>query len=241
MLNFLVTFSIYQSISTFLPLLSSFQNNRNAISIRPKTTRYTRNRRYLHDYYDDVKSSDTLQYYEVGGIADDIRDLTRHSSEGEVAGIWVSILGLQFPPMDRFAIRPEEKNDLGFSDLAVYHRMQGPGGGPRKHRIVLVVQCKSAEHETRHSMWSTGVGQLGGYIIAKIGQRRGVEQTTVYGAIAIGRYVKFLKYDYDQARVTHWLPGRQAAPYMIGKNCREIQPILDEILQGHHLRYNMEV
>lgn len=230
MLNFLVTFSIYQSISTSLPLLSSSQNNRNALSICPKTTRYTRNRRYLHDYYDDVKSSDTLQYYEVSGIADDIRDLRRYSSEGEVAGIWVSILGLQFPPIDSFASRPEEKNNLGFSDLAVYHRMQGPGGGPRKHRIVLVVQW-----------WSKGVRQLGGYIFAKVGQRRDAEQTIVYGAIAVGRYVKFLKYDYDQAGVTHWLPGRQAAPYMIGKDCRQIQAILDENLQGHHLRYNMEV
>lgn len=240
MLNFLVTFSIHQSISTSLPLLSSSQNNRNALSICPKTTRYTRNRRYLHDYYDDVKSSDTLQYYEVSGIADDIRDLRRHSSEGEVAGIWVSILGLQFPPIDSFATRPEEKNDLGFSDLAVYHRMQGPGGGPRKHRIVLVVQCKSADHETRHFVWSEGVIQLGGYIFAKVGQRRDAEQTIVYGAIAVGRYVKFLKYDYDQADVTHWLPGRQAEPYMIGKDCRQIRAILDEILQGHHLRYNME-
>lgn len=90
MLNFLVTFSIYQSIHPSIHLFTLafvFSNNRNAISIRPMTTRYTRNRRYLHDYYDVVKSSDTLKYYKVGGIADDIRDLTRHSSEGKVAGI----------------------------------------------------------------------------------------------------------------------------------------------------------
>ena len=47
------------------------------------------------------------------------------------------------PPLtDRFTTRPEEKNDLGFSDIAIYHRMSGPNGGPRKPRIVLVVQFK---------------------------------------------------------------------------------------------------
>ena len=150
-----------------------------------------------------------------------------------MAGIWVSILTMQFPPTDRFTTRPEEKNYLGFSDIAIYHRMPGPNGGPRKPRIALVVQFKGAEHETKGYVWRQAIKQLGDYIFAKVRKRKEAEWTNVYGAVAIGRYVKFFEYKYDRGTVKHWLPGQWTAPYMIGKDCREIQAIPNDNTQNH--------
>ena len=82
---------------------------------------------------------------------------------------------------------------MRFSDLATYYRMPGPNGGSGKHRIALVVQHKSAWHETKGSVWSKGTKQLGDYIFAKVGETNYAERTIVYGAIANGLYVKFLK------------------------------------------------
>lgn len=82
---------------------------------------------------------------------------------------------------------------MSFSDLATYYRMPVPNGGSGKHRIALVVQHKSAWHEIKGSVWSKGTKQPGDYIFAKVGETNYAERTIVYGAIANGLYVKFLK------------------------------------------------
>lgn len=91
---------------------------------------------------------------------------------------------------------------MGLSDIALYHRITGPSGGPRKRRIVLVVQCKGAEHETKGSVWKRETEQLGDYIFTKVGARKGVD-----GAIAIGRCVKLIKYNYRGARAARSMDG----------------------------------
>ncbi|KAK1139407.1 hypothetical protein N8T08_000770 [Aspergillus melleus] len=136
----------------------------------------------------------------------------RRCPEGVVAGVWNSILGVVFCPQAFFTVRPEEQNALGFSDLTVH--------------------CKGAAHEGQLSTWERGIEQLADYLYAEVGNRQGNDRTAAYGAIAVGRLVKFFKFSYTTGTVRHWYPGHDNAPYMIGRDCKDIQLVLDYILEG---------
>ena len=99
-------------------------------------------------------------------------------------------------------------------------------------RLSLVIQCKGAAHEGQLSTWERGIEQLADYLYAEVGDRQGNDRTPAYGAIAVGRLVKFFKFSYTTGTVSHWYPGHDNAPYMIGRDCKDIQLVLDHVLEG---------
>lgn len=71
---------------------------------------------------------------------------------------------------------------------------------------------------------------MGGNILAKVCRwKMAQEQTSVYGAIAVGRYVRFYQYNYAQRLVQPLAPGGNENPLCIGRDCYGVQDMLNLI------------
>lgn len=98
-----------------------------------------------------------------------------------------------------------------------------------------LVQCKAAEAvsgEGGDAAWSEGAQRLQDYLAVIHGTRPELQRTGVYGAVAMGPWVTFYKYDDEQQGVQFWRPDH-ADPLHIDHDCVAVQDALDGILANH--------
>ncbi|KAF7155830.1 hypothetical protein CNMCM5623_008710 [Aspergillus felis] len=146
-------------------------------------------------------------YMDVPAIASEIRRLHSRSNEGELNGVWNSILNWVFDPVNGFITQPQAMHTgtggaRGFSD---FHTLDVAGG---TRRSFLITQCKSAEGEGQEGVWSDGEDQLLRYLrMMQHRNRRGPQRPT-YEILAIGRRVRFFRYDRATDALRGWRPSR---------------------------------
>jgi hypothetical protein len=175
---------------------------------------------------------------DVPAIASEIRRLHSRSNEGEVNGVWNSILNWVFDPVNGFITQPQAMHTAtggarGFSD---FNTLEVAGG---TRRSFLITQCKSSQGEGQHEVWVDGASQLLRYLRSQHGNRR-VPQRPAYGILAIGRRVRFFQYDRATDRLRGWRPSSPIpdpnAPrefYYLGREATEVQMALRQILNHH--------
>ncbi|RHZ63444.1 uncharacterized protein CDV56_107740 [Aspergillus thermomutatus] len=124
------------------------------------------------------------KHTDIPAIAAEIRRLNPQSMEGEVNGVWNSILNWVFDPVNGFVTQPQAMHrqyggKRGFSD---FHTMSVAGG---TRRSFLITQCKSAKGEGKDGVWDDGAEQLQRYLGTKHGMRP-TAQRPAYGILARG-------------------------------------------------------
>ncbi|KAI9926555.1 hypothetical protein ASPWEDRAFT_187275 [Aspergillus wentii DTO 134E9] len=162
-------------------------------------------------------------YYDLPSIRANIDELHAHSDHSIVSAVWLDILREQLPVEDFYHIRPEEDTEAG-----EHRRWQPEGTGHSllsRRRVPHTNATKGSGKKASSSLLVIYLGWLetGG----------GAARTPAYGAIAVGRYVRFLRWSYEERTVEHWVPGDWSPAYCIGRDWREIQHVLDEILALH--------
>lgn len=131
-------------------------------------------------------------------------------------------------PQDRHA---SQAGQAGFSDLHTYQYLPAQSGANK----FLIVQCKRTGLETRTSTWVEGVRQLDQYLSATH-RTRHVNQTPVYGIVAVGMYMRVYRYNDATNSVENLrgpgIPSTDAALHL-KKDSIAIQQILDHIKANH--------
>jgi hypothetical protein len=112
---------------------------------------------------------------DIPAIASEIRRLHSRSNEGEVNGVWNSILNWVFDPVNGFITQPQAMHTStggarGFSD---FNTLEVAGG---TRRSFLITQCKSSLGEGQREVWLDGAVQLLRYLRAQHRGRRGSQR-----------------------------------------------------------------
>ncbi|KAI1195898.1 hypothetical protein F5X97DRAFT_325983 [Nemania serpens] len=110
--------------------------------------------------------------------------LVKGQPEGETKRIWDDILHRYFTMKDGYSTGPEMEFGGGRADLFTAHIIFDVKAYEKRF---LVVECKSPGKESQDNVWRSGANQLAGYLasIKSVRHRK-------YGAIAIGKAVRFL-------------------------------------------------
>lgn len=75
-------------------------------------------------------------------------------------------------------------------------------------------------------VWNHGIQQLQGYLRAGVETRQGANRTHAYSIIAVGRRVKFFRYNYQDHVVEHWLTGKDDTPWITGREWNGLRIML---------------
>lgn len=143
-------------------------------------------------------------------------------------GIWDAILNWQFPVTDEYITRPQAlhrqfRGRKGFSD---FHTFQYDAAG--RERYFLITQCKPPYGETQKGVWNEARDQLISYFNL---QHKTQPAGSVYGIAAVGRRVRFYKYNFTTRSVVPWRPpGENGLPPLpgTGDERRDFYLLVDE-------------
>ncbi|EAW16931.1 uncharacterized protein NFIA_002830 [Aspergillus fischeri NRRL 181] len=177
-------------------------------------------------------------YMDVLAIASEIRRLHLHSNEGEVNGVWNSVLNWVFDPVNGFITKPQAMHTGtgGARDFSDFHTLAVAG---RTRHSFLITQCKSPDGEGKKSVWADGEAQLLRYLRMEHSNRRG-PQRPAYGILAIGRRVRFFQYYRAIDDIRGWRPSRPIPDrrgdrdfYHLEREATQVQMALRDILNHH--------
>jgi hypothetical protein len=128
---------------------------------------------------------------------------------------------------ESYIVRVEDKVVTRFAD---FHVFQATTTG---RYFFLLVQCKSAGHETQRASWREAVDQLNAYLRGTHGNRLGEERRPVYGIAAVGLYVRFYMYNDPSQDVADWRPSTGGPPLHLVEDHVRIQTALNWIKSNH--------
>lgn len=136
-----------------------------------------------------------------------MKRINRAGPECVAYGVWNAILSWQFPVVEGYITRPQDKHTSqsgrkGYSDLHTFHY---PENGNRATKF-LIAQCKRKGLEGRKPVWQEGAAQLRQYLSATHKTRPKGKWTPVYGIITVGRYMRVYKYSDTQKDIVDWAP-----------------------------------
>lgn len=99
-----------------------------------------------------------------------------------------------------YANRPQYRNGQDYTDFTTVHWRRH---GSDQHKAVpfLVTQCKRREFEYRNSGWAEGEAQLERYLR---GLRPRNRRGRLYGIVAVGRLVRFYKWNDNIDDIEAW-------------------------------------
>ncbi|KAJ5213482.1 hypothetical protein N7449_000651 [Penicillium cf. viridicatum] len=178
------------------------------------------------------------QFFEIHAIHEEIKRIDRAGPECVAYGVWNAIFSWQFPVVDGYITRPQDKHTLqagkkGYSDLHTFHYRDHE----EKATKFLITQCKRKGLEGRESVWNEGARQLKQYLSATHKTRSAHRRTPVYGIVTVGKYMRVYKYSDKTKDVVYWAPRgvKKGACLNIQKekDQRKIAKILDHI-RDHH-------
>lgn len=153
-------------------------------------------------------------------------------------GIPDAILNWQFPVTDEYitipqALHKQFRGQKGFSD---FHTLRYDAAGQK--RYFLITQCKPPYGETQPGVWDEARDQLIYYFNL---QHKTQPARSVYGIAAVGRRVRFYKYNFTTRSVVAWRPGENGLPslprtgderrnfYLLRDEADKVQKALDWI------------
>ncbi|OKL60898.1 hypothetical protein UA08_03220 [Talaromyces atroroseus] len=153
-------------------------------------------------------------------------------------GLWNSILNWMFPPTSNYVTRPQDMHRFfggqkGFSD---FHTSEIIPASRRK--FFLITQCKAVASESQEHEWQNASNQLRDYLSSVHGTRPTNQRSPVYGIAALGRRVRFFRYDDPNQNVVDWRPSKRNNPikkkyYDIRAEAGDVQGALNWILTHH--------
>ncbi|KAL2867741.1 uncharacterized protein BJX67DRAFT_380685 [Aspergillus lucknowensis] len=134
-------------------------------------------------------------FYQNLGIYSALAAVKLTSDEGSVTTLWTTICAVYFPPGDGFktAVNKPVLQDSTQPDLAVVRivlsYVQLRGSVDLHEKQILVIECKRPSRDTP-AEWSSATEQLRHYCENNVNA-----STRILAATAIGRKVKFWRYD----------------------------------------------
>lgn len=176
---------------------------------------------------------------DIPAIAAEALSLNARSSEGDVNGVWNSILNWVFDLMSGYITRPQAMHTLyggthGYSDFHTFQHVHG------QRKYFLITQCKSSTGEGSDAAWDNGSSQLQWYLEIQHGTRPVGQRTPVYGILAIGRRVRFYRYNDTRREIVGFRPAANWANSHGGRRFFDIiddavwvQSALRHILHNH--------
>ncbi|KFX85882.1 hypothetical protein V490_09345 [Pseudogymnoascus sp. VKM F-3557] len=151
--------------------------------------------------------------------------------EGETKRIWITILSWFFSAAAGYATGPEMTMDgQRRADVVATHIFKTT----RMNEInFLVVECKAQKYITTPTAWGKAFGELKGYLAYiyhnKYKKRSGKR---LFGAIAIGRTVKFYEWVGGKDSPLKVIAGEDQ-PLYINRQCRTVTDWLTYIRENH--------
>ncbi|KAJ5113274.1 hypothetical protein N7456_001808 [Penicillium angulare] len=145
------------------------------------------------------------------------------SLEHAVDGFWNLVLHEYFTSSLDFGIVPQRRpNDaVGLrADLTIRHVR----GDPAKFSTVMVFENKRREFEGRDGEWRQAFTQLTAYLLSVAKKQAPM---TLYGAVAIGRYVRFYAMEAGDTLPRDLFPNTDSQPYEVKDHEEEIHKILE--------------
>lgn len=131
--------------------------------------------------------------------------------------------------MGGYFIRPEQAANGGFADLFMVHLNMV--ARPVREYHFCIVQCKRLSAEGQTSVWNEARSQLRRYLPNLKPKNRA---HPVYGAVAVGRWVEF--YRYNRRAVAGQDPlelFESTGKLHIARQCGTIDGILNDIKADH--------
>lgn len=149
------------------------------------------------------------------------------------------ILNWAFNPINRYITRPQAMqkkygDERVFGDFHTFELQQD------RRIYFLITQCKATKGEGEGELWRNGSERLRAYLENQHGNRPVAQRTPVYGILAVGRRVRFFRYNDANQAIDGWRPGAAWAAthddkefYDIVHEPRLVQSALRFILQNH--------
>lgn len=91
----------------------------------------------------------------------------------------------------------------GFSDFHTFEWQ------PRRRKYFLITQCKKYDDQFSGRTWDDGEAQLAGYLSSQHRTRSPALRSPVYGILAIGKRVRFYRYDDNTRGIIQFQPSVQ--------------------------------
>ncbi|KAL4785261.1 hypothetical protein BJX76DRAFT_356282 [Aspergillus varians] len=154
-------------------------------------------------------------------------EITRPSFEDRVTAMWSFILGQAFPGAEDYVLHPQYSNSAGFTDITMHHWRRAPAGNMQRTPF-LIAQMKRTGCEGSLASWHEAEHQLNRYLgrLAPTPRYR-----HLYGIVAIGRWVKFYKYNKTWRHVA-FMQGREGPYHVINDEAVIIQRLT--VMKGIH-------
>ncbi|KAI9933184.1 hypothetical protein ASPWEDRAFT_174341 [Aspergillus wentii DTO 134E9] len=157
-------------------------------------------------------------YLEIPGIDIDLAFLDRHDLEFSVRSAWLGILDNYYTRNHRYTHDVEARNKEGYSDIL----------------------CKRVSYEGRNSEWFGAKDQLQNYFRAIYDRYNptnpaggGPIPRHIYGAIAIGRFVRFYWYNTRTRRLNMLEPRPETTRWHVIDESHYVHHVLDFIRNNH--------
>ncbi|XHF99286.1 hypothetical protein AWENTII_002792 [Aspergillus wentii] len=179
-------------------------------------------------------------YLEIPGIDIDLAFLDRHDLEFSVRSAWLGILDNYYTRNHRYTHDVEARNKEGYSDILVRHWQQIPHPFAQRPPPFLIIQCKRVSYEGRNSEWFGAKDQLQNYFRAIYDRYNptnpaggGPIPRHIYGAIAIGRFVRFYWYNTRTRRLNMLEPRPETTRWHVIDESHYVHHVLDFIRNNH--------
>ncbi|KAI9840877.1 MAG: hypothetical protein M1837_001256 [Sclerophora amabilis] len=144
--------------------------------------------------------------------------------EGETGRVWNAILSKYFPDREGYATGPDMAKVTGRLALLTSHIVDITAD---RDYGLLVVECKAPGFETEDGVWREAVAQVESFLrrFAASHQRR------VFGAISVGKAVKFYEWDRTSEQVRN-VAGDNAMFYL-DLHCQTVSDWLIYFRENH--------
>ncbi len=146
----------------------------------------------------------------------------------DMARIWNIILTWIYPIGSGYTTGPEASVGEGSSAFSTRHMIFGAG-----EFTTLIVQCRPPEYETDTSTWNDCVVQLSDQLcsVAADVETPRLGGIRHFGAIAIGRLVRFYEWKRDEQRIQN--VASNDACFYVDRQCETVTHWLD-YFRDHH-------
>ncbi|KAK2761329.1 hypothetical protein FQN54_001851 [Arachnomyces sp. PD_36] len=170
-------------------------------------------------------------YHDIPAIRQAMIDSAPGPHQGEIFEAVDMILSWMFPADSGYWTRSEKFKEMNAITHEIFEFCTYEGSGDDR-RVFLVTHCHHAVAE--YESWNHARDILGARLGSQFGSRPEGQRTPLYGIVAMGRRVIFLRYDDESQDVELWrpVPGGLLSMDMLN-NAGEVQEVLNYILAEH--------
>lgn len=169
-----------------------------------------------------------LQYSHIPAFRTLYKDVNKKSIETDVDEMWMFILRRYFPNDDRSGeqwsiVQQQRPKNKGLKKADILIRIEA-----KDHMVnMFFLEDKRYLYESSTLWWSKALEQLQDYMLqSSQSQSRYLAPDYLYGAVNIGRHVRFYVLVRGQTRLQDFMLSPNGQPYEVMRNEREIDQAL---------------